>query len=148
VATIGKRGKRWQARVRLQGHPPWWRSSGLTCNGPEMISSHGVCDDQDFPHDGSQGDLAGTIVCFDDAFVEVAHCGGMADCSPGGVEQDVADEGSSMTGFCPSAPFSALMRMRGEADERRDLFSSQMAEFRQVGDDDRTDPAYDAQRFG
>ena len=39
--------------------------------GFEVISSCGVCDDQDFSHDGGEGDFSGTMIGFDEAIVEV-----------------------------------------------------------------------------
>ncbi len=55
------------------GHLPWRRSSALRWSGSKVISSDGVGDDQDFSHDGGQGDLSGTMIGFHETIVEVAH---------------------------------------------------------------------------
>src|SRR6516164_6428876 len=74
------------ARLR-PGHLPWMPSSVLALSGVEMISRDGVGDDENFPHDGDEGDFAGTMVGFDETAVEVAHRGGMADGGARGVEK-------------------------------------------------------------
>ena len=73
--------------------------------GFEVVSSDSVGDDQDFSHDGGQGDFSGTVIGFDQAIVEVPHRGRMADSGPGGVEQRAAHERSSMAGFGLTALF-------------------------------------------
>jgi hypothetical protein len=117
--------------------------------GVEVVSGDGVGDDENFPHDRGEGDLSGSFVVVGDAIVEVAHRRGMADSGAGGVEQGAAHERSSMTGFGLPDSFSAFVGVGGEADEGGYLFSTQMAEFRQVGDercgDDRADAAHGAQ---
>ena len=55
------------------GHLPWRRSSALRWSGSKVISSDGVGDDQDFSHDGGQGDFAGATIGSDETIVEVAH---------------------------------------------------------------------------
>ena len=118
----------------------------------EVVSSDGVGDDEDFPHDGDQGDFAGAMIGFDEAIIEVLQRGRMSDGGPGGIEQGAADERSSVPDFGLPALFSAFVGVGGEPDEGGDLFSGQMAEFWQVGDqsrgDDRTDAAHTAQGFG
>jgi hypothetical protein len=117
--------------------------------GVEVVSGDGVGDDENFPHDRGEGDLSGSFVVVGDAIVEVAHRRGMADSGAGGVEQGAAHERLSMTGFGLPDSFSAFVGVGGEADEGGYLFSTQMAEFRQVGDercgDDRADAAHGAQ---
>src|SRR5215831_3572539 len=85
------------------GHLPWRQSSALTLGGLEMVSSDGVGDDEDFPHDGGEGDLSRSIVVADDAIVEVAHLAGVTDGGSGGVEEGASHERPSMTGFCATA---------------------------------------------
>jgi hypothetical protein len=118
----------------------------------EVVTGDGVGDDENFPHDSGEGDLSGSIVVVGDAIVEVAHRGGMADSGAGGVEQGAAHERSSMTGFGLPDSFSAFVGMGGEADEGGYLLSTQTTEFRQVGDerrsDDRADTAHGAQDLG
>ena len=59
-------------------------SSGLWLCGFEGVSGDGAGDDQDFSHDGGQGDFSGAMIGFDEAIVEVLHRGRMANGGPGG----------------------------------------------------------------
>ena len=61
------------------GHPPWRISSAGTWFGLEKVAGDGVGDDEDFPHDGGEGDFSGPFVAFDEAAVEVAQAAGVAD---------------------------------------------------------------------
>src|ERR1700733_2669587 len=127
-------------------------SSGLWLCGFEGVSGDGAGDDQDFSHDGGQGDFSGAMIGFDEAIVEVLHRGRIANGGPGGVEQGAAHERSSVAGFGLPAFFSAFVRMGGESDEGCDLFSGPAAELRQVGDQrrghDGTHAAHPAQSLG
>src|SRR3984957_13412605 len=112
-------------------------SSGLWLCGFEGGSGDGAGDDQDFSHDGGQGDFSGAMIGFDEAIVEVLHRGRIANGGPGGVEQGAAPRAVFRGRFWPAGSFFRFRAYGGRV--RRGLRSvfRQAAELRQVGDQRR-----------
>jgi hypothetical protein len=75
-----------------------------------------VCDDDDFAHDGDDGDHFG-FAGVDEAFERGGHGGVVVSCGQGGHEEGAFEACASAPDGSPAPRGSALARMRGAAGE-------------------------------
>src|SRR5665213_774260 len=118
-----------------------WRGFGM---GPGLsLAGDRVEHDEHLAHDGCEGDLAWTAIGLHQACVELAHDRIVADGTPRGVEQDLANPGAAVAGGGAGAALAAFSVARCEADKSGDFLAAELSQFgefaEQGGSGDRAD---------